>query len=129
MNEGLSVSPEVLRERATEIKNKVAEIFPKVDECMKNIRKYAKEDIIVIGYYNPIPFLFNLSGDDLDYLFAYIDSEYQKICEKYQCNYVSIYHLFKKNSNYLPNPNDIHPNLEGYQAIFQEIVRTYFKSS
>ncbi len=112
-----------------ELKNRVDEIFPKVDKCMENIRKYAKEDIVVIGYYNPIPFLFNLSGDDLDYLFAYIDSEYQKICERYQCSYVSIYPLFKKNSSYLPNPNDIHPNLNGYQAISQEIIHTYFKAS
>ena len=104
------------------LKEQVAEIFPKIDECMKNIRKYAKEDIVVIG------FLFNLNGNDLDYLFAYIDSEYQKICKKYQCSYVSIYQLFKNNSSYLPNPNDIHPNLEGYHAISQEIIHSYFQN-
>lgn len=106
-----------------EIKNKVSEILPNLEECIKNIRKYAKEDIIIIGYYNPIPFLFNTSGSDIDELFAYIDDEYQKISKKYDCTYISIYQLFKENSDFLPNPNDIHPNLDGYEAISDEIIK------
>ena len=107
------------------LKENIKNILPNLDNCIKEIRKYAKEDVIIIGYYNPIPFLFNTSGDDIDELFAYIDDEYQKIATKYQCEYISIYQIFKKNSSYLPNPSDIHPNLEGYQKIAEEIIKNY----
>lgn len=106
-----------------ELKSKVTEILPNLEECIKNVRKYAKEDVIIVGYYNPIPFLFNTSGSDIDELFAYIDDEYQKIAKKYDCSYISIYQLFKENTDFLPNPNDIHPNLDGYEAISDEIIK------
>lgn len=109
----------------SELQNKIVSIFPDIDNCIEEIRKYAKEDIIIIGYYNPIPFLFNISGNDLDELFAYIDDEYQKIANKYHCEYISIYQLFKNNSSFLPNPADIHPNLEGYEAIAKKIFEYY----
>lgn len=107
------------------LKSNIILIMPNIDNCIKEIRKYAKEDIIIIGYYNPIPFLFNTNGDELDELFAYIDSEYQKIANTYNCKYISLYQLFKKNSNYLPNPADIHPNLDGYKAISKKIISLY----
>lgn len=109
------------------LKTIVISILPNIEECIKQIRKYAKEDIIIVGYYNPIPFLFNTSGNDLDVLFAYIDDEYQKIADKYNCDYISLYQLFKKNSSFLPNPADIHPNLDGYKTIAQELFEFYFK--
>lgn len=108
-----------------ELKPKVTNIFPDIKKCMEEIRKYAKEDIIIIGYYNPIPFLFNTNSKDLDELFAYIDSKYQEIAEEYDCTYISFYQLFKKNTSFLPNPMDIHPNLDGYKAISQEILKNY----
>ncbi len=109
------------------LKSKVTEIIPYLEVCIQNIRKYAKESMIIVGYYNPIPFLFNTSGNDLDELFAYIDEEYQKIADKYKCDYISLYQLFKKNSQFLPNPADIHPNLDGYKAIAEEIVNQFYK--
>lgn len=110
------------------LKEIVTTILPNIDKCIKEIRKYAKEDMIIIGYYNPIPFLFNTSGNDLDTLFAYIDDEYQKITDKYDAIYISLYQLFKNHSSYLPNPTDIHPNLEGYQSISEELIKRYEKS-
>ena len=109
------------------LKSKLEDIFPNVDECLNEIRKYAKEDIIIVGYYNPIPFLFNTSSKDLDQLFAYIDLQYQVIAKKYNCKYISLYQLFKKNPDYLPNPSDIHPNQQGYQAIAKQVLATYLK--
>ena len=100
-----------------DLKKNISMIMPSIDECIKELRKYAKEKVIIVGYYNPIPFLFNTSRNDLDLLFAYIDDEYQKIADQYQCTYVSLYQLFKENTDFLPNPADIHPNLDGYRAI------------
>lgn len=110
-----------------ELKSKVILILPSLDECIKEIRKYAKEDIVIMGYYNPIPFLFNVSGDDLDELFAYIDEEYRKIAKKYDTDYISLYQLFKSNTSFLPNPSDIHPNSAGYKAIADKLYNFYAK--
>lgn len=109
------------------LKSVVKNILPDLDECIKNIRKYAKKDVVIIGYYNPMPFLFNTSGDDLDELFAYTDDEYKNIATEYNCDYISLYQLFKNNSNFLPNPADIHPNLEGYEAIAEKLYDYYSK--
>lgn len=108
-----------------EIKEKVKKIVPNIENSIKEIRKYAKNEIIIVGYYNPVPFLFNTSGSDLDELFAYIDDEYKKIADSYNCKYISLYNLFKTNSNYLPNPNNIHPSLNGYKAIANEVIKNY----
>lgn len=103
-------------------KNVVSTIIPSINNCIKEVRKYAKNDLIIVGYYNPIPFLFNTSEKDLDLLFSYIDDEYNKIAKKYNALYISNYQLFKNNNDYLPNPTDIHPSIEGYQAIANNIL-------
>ena len=116
---GLSIG-EVL-----ELKDIVKEVIPDIDTCLKEIRKYAKEDMIVVGYYNPIPFLFNTSSNDLDKLFAYIDEEYNNLCKEYNCAYISMYQLFKNHKDYLPNPSDIHPSLNGYQEMANKIIKDF----
>lgn len=110
------------------LKYQIMNIFPSINDNIKEVRKYAKNQVIIVGYYNPIPFLFNTNGNDLDQLFAYIDDEYQKIADKYHCDYISLYQLFKKNSQYLPNPADIHPNLDGYKAISKEVIKVLNKN-
>lgn len=111
-----------------EIKDKISVVFPNIEETIKEVRKYAKNQMIIVGYYNPIPFLFNTNGNDLDILFAYMDDEYRNIANKYNCDYVSLYMLFKNNSSYLPNPADIHPNLDGYKAISNEVINVLHKN-
>jgi len=36
--------------------------------------------------------------------------------------YIDVFDLFKEN-NYLPNSKDIHPSIEGYEAISEEIIK------
>lgn len=110
-----------------ELKPKITSIFPNIEKSIEEIRKYAKGDIIIVGYYNPIPFLFNTSGNDLDKLFAYVDDAYQKIADHYNCTYISFYQIFKNNTSFLPNPMDIHPNLKGYEKIAEEILNLYLQ--
>lgn len=105
-----------------ELKETINKIIPNIDKCIKEIRKYAKNDVIIIGYYNPVPFLFNTSSNDLDTLFKYIDTEYEKIANKYDCMYISTYLLFKNNKELLPNPNNIHPSSTGYKLISDLIL-------
>ena len=46
----------------------------------------------------------------------------KKIAKKYDATYISNYHLFKKNTDLIPNPTDIHPNVIGYQKIAEEVL-------
>ena len=108
--------------RIKELKNQIRLIIPDLDKCFNEIRKYAKEEIIIVGYYNPIPFLFNTNSKDLDNIFAYIDDQYKNLAKKYNCKYISFYESFKKHTTYLPNPLDIHPSIEGYKEIADTII-------
>ncbi len=103
----------------------IESIFPSIDDCIKEVRKYAQNKIYIIGYYNPVPFLFNMGEEQVDNLFDYIDKEYQKIADKYNCTYISNYELFKEHPEYLPNPMDIHPNLKGYEAMAEKLYEEY----
>lgn len=110
-------------------RKKIESILPSVEDCIREVRKYAKNKIYLVGYYNPLPFLFNLGEEQVDDLFYYIDKEYQKIAEKYDCIYLSNYERFKNHPEYLPNPLDIHPNLKGYEAIAEAIYQEYIKQT
>ena len=110
-----------------DLKDNINNIIPNIDETLTEIRKYAKEKIIIIGYYNPVPFLFNTSAKDLDLLFAYIDEEYRKLCIKYNCEYISTYELFKTN-DYLSNPRSIYPNTNGYKEI-SNLIKKYLQTT
>lgn len=102
---------------------KVDAIIPLLEETLKEIRKYAKKEIIVIGYYNPLPRATMSFGDTVDKLFTYADQAYQKICDRYQITYISVYHSFKNHNDYLPNPFDIHPNAKGYETISNAVIQ------
>lgn len=105
---------------------KIDNVSLNIDKTLKTVREYAKQDIIVVGYYNPFPILYNRNSTQIDSLFNYADRKYIEICDKYDIKYLSVYDLFKKNSNFLPNPFDIHPNIDGYKAIGEELINTYF---
>jgi len=102
-------------------------IFPNIEQCIKEVRKYAKNKIYIIGYYNPLPFLYNLGSKKIDALFSSIDESYQKIADRYNCTYISNYELFKNHPEYLPNPMDIHPNLKGYEKMAEALYAEYQK--
>ena len=72
-----------------------------------------------------MPFLFNTSSSDLDTLFAYIDDRMNKITEKYNIKYISLYQLFKNNPSFLPNPSTYYPNTNGYIEIAKKILDIY----
>lgn len=93
-----------------------------IDNTLKAIRTYAKNDIIVVGYYNPFPILFNTNSEQVDMIFNYLDKRYNDVCSNYDIKYLSVYSLFRKNSDFLPNPFDIHPSVSGYKSIGKMLV-------
>ena len=88
-----------------------------LEDFIKVIVEYAKNDIVFIGYYNPT----KNYNSDIDELFYYIDSSLIKMLNKYNVDYISLYEKVK-NSNYLDNVNNYHLNSKGYLMIANEII-------
>lgn len=110
-------------------KEQVDNVLLDVDKLFSEVSKYAKCQVIVVGYYNPFPVLFYNYEKNIDEIFDYVDSNYQQLTEKYGFSYISLYNVFKENSNFLPNPFDIHPNINGYKKIADILIDYYLKSS
>lgn len=104
------------------LKKTVDEIIPRLDETLNEVRKYAKKEIIVLGYYNPLPRMTTAFTNEIDELFIYADQKYKEICDKYNIIYLSVYSSFKNHNDYLPNPLDIHPNSKGYEVIANAVI-------
>ena len=96
-----------------------------VESLFKLIREYCKEDIIVIGYYTP--FQEHTKLELMDTVIKFANKKLEELCIEYKMQFVDVFDLFKEN-NYLPNPNDIHPSKEGYEAISKEIIKVIDKN-
>lgn len=90
-----------------------------LEKLLDLMRQYCKEDIVLVGYYNPYPYLNDKKTDEI---FSYLNKKYEEVCEDYNIIYIQIDMLFKENPGFLPNENDIHPSQEGYKAISGEII-------
>lgn len=104
-----------------DIASLVDKITAELDSLFDELRKYAKEDIIFIGFYNP------LEGDTLtvERLYTYLITKTKALCEIYDIEYLDIYNLFKKNKDYIDNPTNIYPTTEAYQMIATKIIENY----
>lgn len=103
------------------------ELYKHLDEYLNDlnilfelIRSYCKEDIIFIGYYN------FLNDDNLDDIFIYLNEKTVELCNTYGINYIDIYDDF--DNIYLSNPNDIHPNKDGYKFITDKVINIINKT-
>ena len=62
----------------------------------------------------------------MDEIIKFANKKLQELCDEYDMQFVDIFDLFKDNP-YLPNPTDIHPSIEGYEAISKEIIKVIDK--
>ncbi len=99
--------------------DKVDQIMNDINNLFKLVRTYSKEDIYVVGYYNLAP-NYELKVK-MEELLLYANQKLYNLCDEYNIKYVDIYDLFKYN-DYLPNPTNIHPSNEGYNAIANKII-------
>ena len=114
-----------LNANTTSVYEQVNESLNDVENLFKLIREYCKEDIIIVGYYTPFNEHENI--DDMDTIIKFANKKLKELSEYYNMHYVDIFDLFKEN-NYLPNSNDIHPSIEGYEAISKEIINVIDKT-
>lgn len=99
--------------------NYIDDLAKDLEELLLLMREYCKEDIILIGYYNPYPYLNSQNTEDI---FSYLNDKYASVSREYEVTYVEVSTLFKENPQFLPNENDIHPSQEGYKAIAGEVI-------
>jgi len=100
-------------------------VIKDIESLFVVIRKYCKEEIIVIGYYTPFKEHENL--DKLDTIIKFANKKLKELCEEYKMQYVDIFDMFK-NNDYLPNANDIHPSIQGHEAISEETIKVIDKT-
>ena len=104
-----------------EITTIVDKTVNELDSLFKELRKYAKEDIIFIGFYNP------LEGETLttERLYTYLITKTKELTKTYNIEYLDIYNLFKKNKDYIDNPTNTYPTTAAYQMIATKIIENY----
>jgi len=108
----------------TDVYDHINESLNDVENLFKLVREYCKEDIIVVGYYTP--FESHEKIDTMDEIIKFANKKLEELCTEYDMHFVDVFELFKENP-YLPNPNDIHPSIEGYEAISKEIIKVIDK--
>ena len=103
-------------------KKNIDEIVKEVEKTIQLIKKYAKNQIIVTGYYNPLP-RFNTLKSKIDEIVKYYNNQINEICEELNVDYVDIFEIFDGNEKLLPNPLNIHPSKDGYKLIADLIIK------
>ncbi|MDD2469665.1 MAG: SGNH/GDSL hydrolase family protein [Bacilli bacterium] len=111
----------------TDSRKYVDEVILDVDNLLVLIKKYCKEDIILIGYYNPLWHMKKDYAKELDPVFVYANKRMKEISKKNSVIYIDIHKMFENNTDYLPNPIDIHPSDEGYSAISKRVIEAIDK--
>ena len=97
-----------------EIYNYIDDYIIDLDSLLKLVRKYCKERIVFVGYYN----FFN--NNSLEKYYKYLISKVKKVTKKYNIYYLDIYDDLN-NLNYRNNNN--YPNKNGYTYIGQKIIK------
>ena len=99
-------------------KNKIDKIVNNINsnyqDLIKEIRKYYKNDIFVIGYYSKTD----------DYYINYGLKKFNNSLRKNsKIKYIDTESLLLNNKKYFSNPNSYYPNRYGYEEIAKKIIR------
>jgi lysophospholipase L1-like esterase len=111
-----------------ELKKYVNEVMNDMEDLIILIKKYCKEDLIVVGYYNPLWQRQSSYSKEIEPVFIYANDKMRALAKKYDFYYIDVYKMFKDNDSYLPNPVDVHPSSSGYNAIASKIINIINKN-
>ena len=95
----------------------LTKIVDKLEEDIKEIRKYYQKDIYLIGYYNFYP-----QNSVERTLLDKLNKKYQQFCGKNNIVFIDNHNLDNKLFNYLENQNSFYPNINGYEQIYKNIL-------
>lgn len=97
----------------------VDEITNDLQKLLIILREYCKEDIFLIGIYYP----YTIQNQELNSVFAYLNTRFKEMANIYEIQYIDIYDLFGENPTYLSD-STIYPSSEGLEAISSQIIIT-----
>lgn len=100
----------------SELYDYIDELALDLEKLLSIIRKYCKEDIIFIGYYNPYKYMSNI---DIDDVIEYLNKSYKEICKKYNVEYVDVTHI---EDECLPNKKSFNLSKKGYKVLASKII-------
>lgn len=99
----------------------IDKIFFDYDNMLKEIKKYAKGKIILIGYYNPI--LYEEKYKDLmEEIVKYSNHKLENLADDNNVDYINIIDTLN-DKNYFSNPSSMYLNKEGYREISKIILK------
>lgn len=98
------------------------EALSDIDKLLHELRKACKEQIMVLGFYNPFTnFSANLANT-AEPVISYANAKLEDLVSKYDMTFVDLHNTFLANDNYLPSKLEIYPNKSGYRAIAKNII-------
>lgn len=100
--------------------NDIDEIVINLDEMLKIVRQYCKEDIILLGLYYP----FSVQNQELVNIFLYGNTKFKEISDKYNVKYIDIYNIFLEDELNLSSSSTLYPSQTGYETIAEQIIVT-----
>ena len=106
----------------SEMYSYVDDVMVDIDKLLYELRKSCKEQIMVLGFYNPFTSFSKTLANTLEPIVEYGNSKMQALVVKYDMTYVDIHDAFLANDNYLPTKFEIHPTKDGYYAISKKII-------
>ncbi|MFD1031401.1 SGNH/GDSL hydrolase family protein [Metaplanococcus flavidus] len=98
-----------------------------IDEILNELTVAAPNaDIYVMGYYFAYPHARESQKEGLAEQVATLNEILRNEAEKAGAIFVSVDEAFGENAtSKVPNPNDVHPNIEGYQAMANQFLAQY----
>jgi lysophospholipase L1-like esterase len=107
--------PLILKAALDNVHNNLAAILATIDTLNHNV------DVYVMGYYNPFPYLTKEQQAPLMSLLDALNLTIETLSKKNGDIYVPTEKVIAKHhEEYLPNSQDIHLSLEGYQIVAKE---------
>ena len=104
------------------IKKDIDDVIKSYKDLLKLIKQYAKEEIIVTGYFNPLPKMTQYK-EEIDEIVKYFNYSIEEICNDLNVKYVDLFDSLNNKKDIFPNPLDIHPSKIGYEIISKEIIK------
>ena len=92
-------------------------------KLIKELKKYAKNKIIVTGFYNSRPY--DLENKQLiDMKIKLLNKRLKQICDNEKVTFIDLFYEISGNTNYFPNPNSMNINIFGQKKIFEKIINS-----
>ena len=109
----------------------VAKIQSNLTSIVDEIKTYNPEAAIYLtGYYNAFPYLPTVQQEQIKEVLKGLNGIIQQVAVENGATFVSMDGIFDERTRfYLPNLNDIHPSLSGYEKMSEQFINVYDKEN